>query len=208
MGTEKISITLTSLESLVDTGELGSDEPYVIVCSADITNLIKVRTATMASNVLDDVDQGETHAFTGDVAVWGLRSDAQKHRIPAPIPDPEKVIIMVAVVEHDDSSAKDVESTVASLFGGCVTAYTIAGWSRSDTITRLRQDILGAIELGRQGELNDDDIIGDVHVLSLGNGLLDGIAPGGETTKRLVFQNHEDGGRFAVTFTISKLAQA
>jgi hypothetical protein len=127
---------------------------------------------------------------------WGLDGNA------APIADPDKVIFLAAVMENDDASPKAVRATVSTAMAGALANVVNSGMSRAAIVDRLRNDMDGALNLGRvSGAPNFDDRVGGVKGLRLTADDLKAAANGGRK-KKLEFAG--DGGQYRVEFTLSK----
>ncbi len=90
-------LTYTGLDAIEESGPdwWGSDEPYVVWI---IANLVEQRYELRRTQIYGDVDTGESrHERT---SLWG----------PAPLPggDPDNLLILVQVMEHDGSNVDDL----------------------------------------------------------------------------------------------------
>ena len=88
-----VAISFVSIRSLEDTDESGDDEPYVVFWVGNVKNpAASYATRTVVFDGDDSMDEGDLR--TKPKTVWG----------PAPIPDPNDLVILAAVVENDWST--------------------------------------------------------------------------------------------------------
>jgi hypothetical protein len=113
------------LYAVKESGELGSDEPYIVMAVVDLaTRELAVR----RTSVFGDVDTGESRSQT--VRLWGPAGTAA----PLPTNNPDNLIVLVMAMEHDDcdvnSVAFRIESEMRSrlsTLGGAARAEIVAG---------------------------------------------------------------------------------
>lgn len=192
-----LTITLRSLHCQRETGEFGvtpSDEPYVIVYTADMTTLPAPRSDVAWTGVMTDVDEGEARNF--NVRVWGFNGAAQIIR------SPDNVILLAAVVEHDESSASAVVSAVRL---GMQAELVRAAANRLDrtrmvqTLTDAMRGAIGAAVL--TGVPNPDDLL-SVRELPLTPTLLRDVAFGGRADAFLDLGG--GGGAYRLKFELAR----
>lgn len=213
-----------------DSGPWASDEPYVVVttvCFRDALegvtlppgiprpdiNLPKV--VTNKFGPWGDVDTGENRSTfeppdgMTDAAVdslrltqiirkpvWGLNGK------PMPISNPDKLFILVGMMEHDDGNPNTVRTAVQTALSGAAAGYASSGLSRNDLAERMRKDMAGAIDLGTLHPFNSDDRIGGVQELRITAANLREARQRGSIMKRLVFRNSTT--RYRVSFRIKR----
>lgn len=202
----QIKIALTHLRCLEETDEGGSaaDEIYVLVTGVNLKTAIPQVEVTRYGP-WGSVDEGEVmttvpiKSGVNPDAVpsvvwrrpcWGLNGKA------ASISDPDDVIFMVSVMEHDDGDPGAARSAVklaaiASLAGS-------SGMTRAERVSKLRRDISDALKLPT-GAPSFDDRVG-TRELRLSEALLK--VEGGAKEKKLEFDG--DGGRYRVRFELRK----
>jgi hypothetical protein len=201
-----ISIAVSKIRCRVETDEVGADEPYVLATAVRLQNPISNVEVTLYGP-WSDVDKGETH---GTVAIpagvnagtlppvivwrrpcWGLNGQ------PAPIPNPESVILLFSLMENDDGHPDALRTTVKLAAVGSLAAST--GSPRNERVRALIRDIDGARKLPT-GAPNFDDLVGPTQELPLTSSLLN--VAGGPKTKTLTFRG--DGGVYDVTVEFRK----
>jgi hypothetical protein len=115
------------LHAVKESGELGSDEPYVVMA---VVNLVTRELAVTRTSVFSDVDTGESRSQT--VRLWGPAGTAA----PLPANNPDNLIILVMAMEHDDcdvnSVAFRIESEMRSRLG------TLGGAARAEIVAGLQ----------------------------------------------------------------------
>src|SRR5437773_1439494 len=110
-----IKISFLLLECVETQGEGSPDEPYVVFFVADLGAGFIAKTMVRGSGVFRDVDDGETHKrldrhkhppAENPLVLWGIDGK------PAPIKNPDEVVILVALMENDKSSPEAVVNAV------------------------------------------------------------------------------------------------
>lgn len=179
-------IAFDRLYCVDESGEIGSDEPYVVFFAA---NMSGTGSATNRTMVFGDVDTGEYRFDT--VNLWnGI------------INSPDQPLVLAAAIEHDDSSATHVRNTVSAILTGNLAAYKAQGKSRAQIAALLKTDMSTAINLAINVSGNDDDRVGGIKevVLTAGN-LLD--AKNGLTVNKLI-DCSGDGTHYQLRFRLTK----
>lgn len=206
-----IRIAITKIRCLVETNEVGADEPYVIVVGADLTKTPPNVEATL-SGPWKDMDQGEARtllpleALAGQppqMAVflqslglvqtpfWSLDNKTGKN-----INKPDDVIFIVTVMENDDGNpkvARELAKTaaIASLAGSM-------GMDRTTRVQKLIQDINHALDMPT-GFPNFDERLDTKELAFTAKELL--AADKGSVAKGIIFTG--DGGQYRVRFETS-----
>lgn len=151
---------LRCIEELDYDNTTDSDEPYVVMFVADISDRFSLTGIARRTDVFQDVDTGEVKTQT--VRLWGTNGAA------APMPNPDNVIVIVALMENDASDANTVRETVQAMLWGSLTAYVSAGWGRAAIAAQLIEDMKGALAIGAApGGINPDDRIGNPRELRI-----------------------------------------
>ncbi len=136
-----LKLDFYALTCLEETDEVGADEPYVVFFAADITDSLHpfAKTLVCHAKVFNDMDEGDTEYQS--VLLWGLNGK------PAPMVNPDNVIILAAVVENNPSSPDVVKSTVQDTLFANLRAYKKAHLDRAAMVTKLINEMHGAIAL-------------------------------------------------------------
>jgi len=196
--------------------EVGSDEPYLLIASFDMTNSVIAGMVGMtfpAINVVkvgpwSGVGSNETHYAShlttfNRPPFWNLSGQG------SPIAHPQDVIILVACMDHDGSSPDTIRGSVRTeLLAARVNNTNLA---YSAYVTNMVSNMTSTIDTARlvpgKPTLNFDDLIGGVQQLSLSTSdlaTLNGINP---VTKTLRFTQRRAGGGvmndYTVTFSLT-----
>src|SRR5262249_51100061 len=101
-----VAIALSKIKCVRE--QESSDEPYVLICVVDLTRKLNIpgQSAVIVPNVntlrtgpfATSVDTGQTVAVKPLVPCWGFGGH------PAVVQTPDDLIILVAMMEHDDTS--------------------------------------------------------------------------------------------------------
>lgn len=200
-----IKIAVTKVRCLIETDEVGSDEPYILVTGVNLKPPIPNVEVTRYGP-WGDVDEGELlrtqpipAGFNPDTLpiivwrrlCWGLNGN------PAPINHPDDIILLVSMMENDDGSPSATRTIVK---GAAVSSLAASvGTSRANRVSKLINDINGALNVPT-GAPNFDDRVGSTKELRLSQSLLD--VETGVKAKNLLFTG--DGGQYRVRFEMSK----
>jgi hypothetical protein len=87
------------LYAVSESGEVGSDEPYVLMA---VVNLATRDIVVRRTSIFGDVDTGESRSES--VRLWGPSGTA----VPFPGNNPDNVIVLVMAMEHDDCNVDGV----------------------------------------------------------------------------------------------------
>lgn len=198
-------MAVTRVRCLEETDEVGDDEPYVLVTAINLKPLVPNVEVTKygpwkdvsSGNLLSTqpipigFDPSSIPFLVWRQPCWGINGK------PAPIDNPDDVIFLVSVMEHDDGDTNAMRTIVK----GAVVAGLAAtvGLSRADRVKKLIDDINGALEIPT-GAPNFDDRVDSTKELRLTSSLLN--VETGTKAKNLLFTG--DGGQYRVRFEISK----
>lgn len=175
-----ISIALTKLLCIEETDGffLEDDEPYVVVFAADLMSFPSAVEVT--TYPFRNVSSGEVHVTIplipqlGDIdplgelglpfrrLCWGINGK------PTPIPDPDRVVLLVGLMENDSAKINAVRTTVKSMLTASLVAGVGARLSRDELVSKLIKDMNGALDTGAAtGGLDPDERIGSVKELRI-----------------------------------------
>lgn len=201
-----ITMAVTKVRCLIETDEVGSDEPYVLVTGINLKVLPLPNVEVTKYGPWGNVDAGDPLStvpiqpnlnpelfpfFVWRHPCWGLNGK------PAPINHPDDVIFLVSVMEHDDGDPNATRTLVkAAVVSGLAASM---GMSRADRVKKLINDVNGALEIPT-GAPNFDDRVGSTKELRLKQSLLQ--VETGVKAKSLLFTG--DGGQYQVRFELSK----
>ena len=160
-----VTVTLTKIHCIEETDESSaSDEIYVVAFTADmggisqdvidglgllglseddaksVASKVGLKQMTKVTNVYEDFDKGEDRH--PNLKLWGLNNK------PRPLPNPEDVIFLVAMMENDNSSHTVVRDTVDAMIIVRLVNLLGAGFDSSDIVDELRQTMFGALNTG------------------------------------------------------------
>ena len=129
------------LQCITETGKtrLGSDEPYVLILTADLsTGEIKQR----QTQVFKDVDSGEIRNHT--IRLWPL--DYGRSKL-------SNMIFLVAILENDRASTDyDVSLSAVTYVRKNLLTYVKVGHSRQKISELMRADMKEGIDAARGGD--------------------------------------------------------
>jgi len=124
----KVTIDFSSLTCVSGTSEHTSDEPYVLIAVGDLaTGALFVR----RTSVFGDVDAGETR--NQPMRLWGPAGVAAT----LPLNNPDKLVILVGPMEHDDCNADNLRAKVEGSLRSRFLTLRSQGISRSSLVTQL-----------------------------------------------------------------------
>jgi hypothetical protein len=196
MTSTPIQISFRRLHCAETQGEGSSDEIYVIFFIADLGGGAIAKAITRNSGKFGDVDDDETHVRREPLVLWGIDGQA------APIRKPDDVLILVGLMENDESSMKAVVDAVQSTLSVNLNQYRIDGLSRSDLVKKMIQSMNGALDLGAAtGGINQDDRLGSVQEFRLCTEFLTDVYDGKEVHESLYFNKD---GKYRVQIDIGR----
>lgn len=202
-----LTIALRSLKCLVETDEVGADEPYMLVTACDISGLIPSIEVTRYGP-WTDVDKGETKTtalippnapqalidFMSLTLVLRHPFWSLDNKFAKAIADPAKVIFVASLVENDDGDT----SAMRTLVKAAATASLANSLSqpRDVRVSKLKADIRGALQIPT-GAPNFDDPV-QTRELKVTAADLAKIAPGKRHSIGMDFVG--DGGKYHAVF--------
>ena len=201
-----VTIALKSIKCKIETDEVGSDEPYVLVTAVDLTNPILPNAEVTLYGPWGDVDEGESRSTQplqpginpSDMPfiIWRRNAWGPSGQAKA-IANPANAVILVSMMEHDDGKP----GTARELTKGAVVSSLAAsaGMTRAQRVSKLKADIIGALGIPT-GFPNFDDRVGTTQEFMLSTNLLDVAA--GPKSKTLTIVG--DGGKYEVTLVVTK----
>jgi hypothetical protein len=194
--TAPLKITLTKFKCIEETNDgPGDDEIYAVAFVADLTPLVP-NPMTFKTRVREDVDEGTRHF---NLPIWAINGGL------AAIDQPNDVVILVALMEHDNSSPASVKTAVHTSLAIGVASYKQNGLDRASMIRNLQTDMNGAIDLGKASGVravsDGDERLGSAQELRLTAGDLRSARRGTTVTKSLEFRG--DGGHYRLSFDIT-----
>lgn len=199
-----LKIALTKMKCLETTSGGGSDEPYVLVFSAQLKSLGGAFTIPGAHTTMygpwDDADKGDLLATSflniKPENCWGLDGK------PAVINSPNDVIILVALMENDDATPGGIRTGLHAQLFASLTSYSNSGMSRASMVQSLKKDMKDILKgITVTGFPSSDDLIG-VTELALQNSDLVTASAGNTVVENLELAG--DGGKYKLRFEISK----
>lgn len=154
-----IIIEVTKVRCVEETDGMGSDEPYILVFAARLNGGPIPSALTTKYGPWDDVDTGEllttvpvpSSLKVVDPALWEDLPLVWRQpcwgidRQPGLITDPDDVVVLVAMMEHDDGSPKSVRAVLHSTLFASLISYVNEGIDRSALVSQLRKDMDGAL---------------------------------------------------------------
>jgi hypothetical protein len=192
MSNDLFRIAFMEMRCLKETSELSaSDEPYAVFFTADLHGAIP-KSAVVRTKVFEDTDKGELKKQW--VRIWGVNHEAQ------PITNPDKVIILVALMENDESDPDLVVTTARAEMFGNLAALATSGISRPQMVSELIKSLNASVHGGAApGFLNPDDRIGSAQELRITHADLD-AARKATIRKNLVFSGD---GKYRLGFDMA-----
>jgi hypothetical protein len=207
-------IAFMEMRCLDETNEpSASDEPYAVFLTVDLRHEwfdLDIPNFNLTwTSVFEDTDAGELKRQW--VRIWGINGE------PQPIDDPDDVIILVGLVEHDSSDlnrlAWSYKSTVYESMRDTLYqyqyTYTNNNFQRQDLVSALIENlnydldnipIVDASSVFDPTFINEDDRVGSVQELRLTRNDL-AAAKKGTVRKNLTFSG--DGGMYRLGFDIA-----
>ncbi len=203
------TIALRNIYCLDETGEWGSDEPYVLVTSVNLRSLAP-QVEVVKYGPFGDVDRREARTtvpyshklpqnvkdmlkryVVARVPFWGLNER------PANIADLDDVVFVAAMMENDDGNSDAKRSVVKTAATASIAASN--GMSRAARVGKLITDIDGALDVPT-GAPNFDDQIGRPQEIRLRPSDLARATSRGHRRRYLWFTGA--GGRYRAGFEI------
>ena len=201
-----VTIALSKIKCKIETDEVGSDEPYVLVTAVDLSNPLLPNAEVTLYGPWGDVDEGETRTTQPlqpgmppsdfPFIIWRRNAWGPSGQAKA-IASPANAIILVSMMEHDDGKP----SAAREIAKGAVVSSLAAsmGMTREQRVSKLKADINGALAIPT-GAPNFDDRVGTTKEFPLSANLLNVAA--GAKSKTLTIVG--DGGKYEVTLVVKK----
>ncbi|MFG6432652.1 hypothetical protein [Roseateles sp. LYH14W] len=201
-----VTIALTKIKCKIETDEVGSDEPYVLVTAVDLSNPLLPNAEVTLYGPWGDVDEGETRTTQpippgvdpNDLPfiiwrrnAWGPSGQAKV------IANPAHAVILVSMMEHDDGKAGTARGLAKAAAVSSLAASM--GMTREQRVNKLKADIHAALGIPT-GAPNFDDRVGGTKEFALSANLLNVAA--GPKSKMLTIVG--DGGKYDVTLQVKK----
>jgi len=186
-------IAFMEMRCLEETNESSaSDEPYALFFVADLQDHVP-KAMVHRTRVFEDTDKGELKKQW--VRIWGVD---QK---PAVISNPDKVIILAALMENDESDVDSVATAARGALSTNLLSLASSGIERAKMVSDLITVFKSSLDLGKAtGFPNSDDVLGSPQELRIT--AADLAAARLETQRRnLTFSG--DGGRYRLGFDIA-----
>src|SRR5688572_28244240 len=118
-----LQVYLRNIRCDEETDEFGADEPYVLATSVDLASSVRIAgfpVPVPAFDVVrygpfDHVDAGETHDAPGMTrSFWGVTG------APLDLSDPDRAILVVALMENDNGDPEALRGIVKGIVGGSI----------------------------------------------------------------------------------------
>jgi hypothetical protein len=164
------------------------DEAYVVFFIADLSGFPAPAMA-VRTDVFTDLDTGDRRNRS-EPRLWGLAGADTR------IGNADNVLILAAVMEHDDSTAGDVRTAVQLAMPALLLGYQNAGLSRATIVDNLRRDMDALLDNAAfvSGPANPDDRIGRTMEFRFSHDDLTTAEAGNAVTRSV---RYRDGGEDA-----------
>jgi len=184
------SVNFKRLECVSESGEIGSDEPYVLFFVGDLANPAGgsyVRQTTTFSGV----DSGDDRFQT--VRLWGRNTASAI----MPGHNADNLIVLAQIMESDNSSKSAIVSKLQQELPVQLALYKAAGLSRSQIVSALKGDMfdyIGSVAEATDGWTdNADERVGGVQELRITAANLAAAHTGTTISKTLQVADGGDG---------------
>lgn len=201
-----VTIALTKIKCKIETDEVGSDEPYVLVTAVDLSNPLLPNAEVTLYGPWGDVDGGETRTTQpippgvdpNDLPfiIWRRNAWGPSGQAKA-IANPAHAVILVSMMEHDDGKAGTARGLAKAAAVSSLAASM--GMTREQRVNKLKADIHAALGIPT-GAPNFDDRVGGTKEFALSANLLNVAAGPKNKTMTIV----GDGGKYEVTLQVKK----
>jgi hypothetical protein len=199
------TMTITKIRCLVETDEVGSDEPYVLVFVADLSKkaggVIVPSAATTRYGPWHNVDKNDLlptippefgpsiPGVPGQVNFWGLNEKAKA------VQSPEDIIILMALIENDNGKPSGVRTGLHAILFAALASYINGDMNYQTIVKKLKKDMQDTLKGPLTiGVLNNDDLIA-VQEVRLQQADLQALKHG-TRVKNIMFNG--DGGSYRV----------
>jgi hypothetical protein len=180
-------LNFTRLECVHESGEIGSDEPYVVFFIGDLSNPAG-GSYVRHTNVFGSVDTGDDRFET--VHLWSRAGGAAV----MPGHNPDNLIVLAQIVEHDSSSVSAIVNKLQSEMPVQLALYKAAGLTRSQIVSALKGDMFDYINQTADATAsNQDDMVGRPVELRITAANLAAAATGTPIDKTLQVNDGGDG---------------
>jgi hypothetical protein len=183
-------VNFTRLECVSESSELGSDEPYVVFFVGNLSNPAG-GSSVKYTGVFGSVDSGDDRYQT--VRLWGSATTGAV----MPGQNPDNLIVLAQVMEHDNSSVGSIESKLQAELPTQLALYKAAGLTRSQIVTALKGDmfdLMGQVAEATDGITdNADERVGRPQELRITSANLSAAATGTTIGKTLQVADGGDG---------------
>jgi hypothetical protein len=172
-----------------------SDEPYIVFCAIDLNSLIPGVTV-LRTRVFDDTDQGSLDKQW--LRIWGVNGKAM------PIANPDKVIILVGLMENDNADPELVVTMCRAAMFGNVASLVSSGVPHATMVNTMVKAFASTLDFAAGLVLvNGDDRLGPVQQLKITNDIL-AAAKKGTQRINLVFDGSQKGnGKYRLGFDVA-----
>lgn len=191
--TTPLQLNFTKLHAITTSGESGpNDEPYVVLFAADLSQSGVV--ATTDRTTVQKMGKGDTAKQT--VPLWSPVSGK------APIADTDDVLVLAALMEHDNSDPSVVRNNVDSRVRNALA--TNRSLSRASLVSKLRAEMDTALDQAvKDSAGNNDDRIGGTKSVNITVGNVLDASNGSAVPFTLRFTDGHKAN-YDATFTLSR----
>ena len=192
---------LNNLQCFEENDSSASDEPYVLVIAVDLASTVTVSGFSVPLPAFDvtrygpfeGVDAGGTYFAPGiSQSFWGI--DGR----PKDLNNPDQVMFIVAVLEHDAGRPGTLQGIVKGIVGGSVLGSLTQ--DRAAKVTALIRDVGSAIGTPSGASLDQDDVIGEPQELRFTSEELASAQAGQTISKSLNFRG--DDANYTLNFDV------
>jgi hypothetical protein len=179
----------------------GADEPYAVF--AVFFPFSPDRSRSSHSDVFRNVDGTPHHSIQHLRQPVNLMSSSGQSS--GRIDNPDEVVILVGLMESDDSNVGKVVNTAFTKAGGAVKTQFAIGAHRDDLVLEALQAFRTGLRQGAHvdGIFDSDDELIAVQELRLHQADLDAINAGHSARKVLKFRGGEGGGSYDLVFELA-----
>jgi hypothetical protein len=186
-----LQVNLSTLKATTTTGEVGNDNPYVVLFSADLSQAAV--TAKTQRTIVFKMGKGDTR--TSSLQPWSIAGGK------AAIKDTDDVLVLAALMENDGSDPQVVTDTVDSRVRQVLRDnYHL---SRSSLVSKLLTEMNNALDdASKASGINHDDRIGNAKSVSITPGNVLDAANGISVPLPLTFTGW--GANYTANFTLKR----
>jgi hypothetical protein len=157
-------LNFTRLESVRESSEAGSDEPYVLFFIGNLSNPVG-GSYVRSTNTFGDVDSGEDRFQ--NVRLWGRNGSGAV----MPGSNANNLIVLAQIMESDNSNKGSIISKLQSELPTQLALYKAAGLTRAQIVSALKGDMfdhIGSVAESTDGWTdNADERVGYVQELRI-----------------------------------------